>query len=153
MRKTMKIKKFLLAITVLMAGCLAAVAGEKIYHDGAILPEAAKAMLTKNFKAGVSLVKVDSDFGRVSEYEVILTDGTEVSFDRSGNWKEVDTSIKKQVPSNLMPKAIVDYVKKNHNGTRIVGVENKGSRGFEINLSNDIDLIFNADGKFLRYDD
>lgn len=149
----MKMKKLLLAMAIMLVGCLAAVAGGKVYHDGSMLPEAAKAMISKNFKSTVSLVKVETDFGRVSEYEVVLTDGTEVSFDRSGNWKEVDTSVNSQVPSSLMPKSVIDYVKQNHKGTRIVGIENKGNRGFEITLSNDIDLLFDARGTFLRYDD
>lgn len=150
----MKLKKSILLVVALIMGVVAATASDRIYHDDSALPAPAKAMLQKNFKAKVSIVKVDTDFGRVSEYEVVLTDGTEVSFDRSGNWKEIETSIEKNVPSAFVPKAMEEYVKKNHKGTKIVGLEKKGARGgYEATLSNGIEARFDAQGNFLRYDD
>lgn len=150
----MKLKKIIMALVVLFAGTAAVSAADKVYHDDSMLPAPAKAMIKKNFKAGVTLVKVDTDFGRVSEYEAILSDGTEVSFDRSGNWKEVETSVDKSVPSSLVPKAMAEYVKKNHKDSRIVGLEKKGTRGgYEATLSNGIEARFDAQGNFLRYDD
>ena len=121
-------------------------------HDAAMLPVAAQTTLKANFKAGVSLVKVDKDFGRVSEYEVILTDGTEVTFDRAGNVKEVETAAANAVPSALVPQNIRSYVKNTHSGTRIVGYEVKRS-GYEVTLSNGLELKFNKQGNFVKYDD
>ncbi|MCH5347512.1 MAG: hypothetical protein J1E63_10390, partial [Muribaculaceae bacterium] len=51
----------------------------------AVLPAAAQTAL-KNFKAGVSIVKIDTNGGIVRDYEVIMTDGSEIEFDASGNW-------------------------------------------------------------------
>ena len=145
-------KKALLALVALIMSVSIASAGDKYYHNDSPLPQAAKATISKNFKAKVSVVKVDKDFGRISEYDVVLTDGTEISFDRSGNWKEIETSADKSVPAVFVPKAMADYVKKNHKGASIVGLEKKSRGGYEATLSNGIEARFDAQGNFLRYD-
>lgn len=150
----MKFRKTIFMFFAALMTFVAASASDRIYHDDSMLPAPAKAMLEKNFKAKVSIVKVDRDFGRVSDYEVVLTDGTEVTFDRSGNWTEIETSIDKSVPGAFIPKAMNEFVKKNHNGTKVVGLEKKGTRGgYEATLSNGIEARFDAQGNFLRYDD
>ena len=150
----MKLNKTVFMLLAALMTFVAASASDRIYHDGSMLPAPAKALLEKNFKAKVSIVKVDKDFGRVSDYEVVLTDGTEVTFDRSGNWTEIETSIDKSVPSAFVPKAMSEFVKKNHKDTKIVGLEKKGSRGgYEAVFSNGIEARFDSQGNFLRYDD
>ena len=84
------IKKLLIALVVLIGTSAAAAARDTYSHDVSVLPQAAQTILAKHFKAKVSFVKIDKDFGRVSEYEVILTNGAEISFDRDGNWKNVE---------------------------------------------------------------
>ncbi|WP_369695841.1 PepSY-like domain-containing protein [uncultured Duncaniella sp.] len=48
--------------------------------------------------------------------------------------------------------AIATYVKQNHKGSRIIGIEKKRN-GYEIELSNDLDLEFDKQGNFIRFDD
>ena len=88
----------------------------------------------------------------MAHYEVILNDGTEISFDRDGNWENVEVNNTKSVPSTIVPKAIRAYVAKTHPGQRIVGID-KERKGYEIELSNGIDMKFDKAGQFLRYDD
>lgn len=130
----------------------AATAKDTYAHDASVLPEAARTTIANNCKAQVSVVKIDKDFGRVSEYEVILTDGTEISFDRNGNWDNVETNNAKSVPAGFIPKAVSEYVSKNHKGTRIVGIDKERS-GYDVDLSNGIEIKFDKNGVFLRYDD
>lgn len=144
-------KKILLSLMMLLAFAGTACADEYA-HNGDVLPQAAKSVIKKNFKADVSLVKIDKDFGRVSEYDVVLTDGSEISFDRDGNWKEVETNAAKAVPAAFVLQPIRDYVAKNHKGLSIVGVDKKRN-GYDITLSNGIDMEFNKAGQFIRYDD
>lgn len=145
-------KKLLLCLFT--AICVFAVASAKdtYAHDASVLPDAAQNVIKKNFKAKVSVVKIDKTFGRVDEYDVTLSDGSEITFDRQGNWKEVETNVNTSVPSAFYPAAIGNYVKKNHSGTRIVGVEKERS-GYEITLSDGIDMKFDRQDNFLRYDD
>lgn len=144
-------KKILLIFALIFA-TMSACAGDKYAHDASVLPTAAKTVIQKNFKANVSLVKIDKDFGRVSEYEVILSDGSEITFDRDGNWKDVEVTNNKSVPSGFILKPIQDYVKANQKGTRIVGIEKKHN-GYEVELSNGVDIKFDSSGNFKRYDD
>ncbi len=145
-------KKLFLCL-LLLGGAYAVVSAKDTYaHDASVLPEAARNVIGKNFKSKVSVVKIDKDFGRVSEYDVTLSDGTEITFDRQGNWKDVETNVNSSVPSAFYPSAIASYVKKNHSGTRVVGVE-KERRGYDVTLSNGIELKFDSQGNFLRYDD
>ena len=120
-------------------------------HDASVLPAAAKNVLKKNFKAEVSVVKIDKTLGRVSEYEVVLRDGSEIDFDAKGNWKSVETANSVAVPVAMVPKAIGDFVRKNHKGDRIVGIE-KNRNDYEVTLSSGIDIEFTKAGAFKKYD-
>lgn len=145
------IKKLLIALIAVVGLSSAATARDVYSHDGSVLPKAAQTTIANNFKAKVSIVKVDKEFGRISDYETILTDGTEITFDRDGNWENIEVNISKSVPSAFVPASIASYVKKNQPGTRIVGIE-KERKGYEIELSNGVDIKFDTAGNFVRYD-
>lgn len=121
-------------------------------HDASVLPQAARTTIANNFKAKVSVVKIDKTLGHIKEYEVVLTDGNEISFDNKGNWENVETSNTTSVPNGFVPEAIRKYVAKNQKGARIVGIERERN-GYDVELSNGIDMKFNNAGQFLRYDD
>lgn len=141
-----------LLITLMLVITFGGIALADTYvHNDSPLPESAKSVIKKNFKSGVSVVKIDKDFGRIDEYDVVLTDGTEISFDSKGNWKDVEVSANSSVPSGFILEPINSYVKKNHPGVKIVGVE-KGRKKIEVTLSNGIEIEFNKAGNFLRYD-
>ncbi|MDE6272160.1 MAG: PepSY-like domain-containing protein [Muribaculaceae bacterium] len=141
-----------LLLTLILAVTFGGVAFADTYsHSDAVLPEAAKSVIKKNFKADVSVVKIDKNLGRVSEYEVILKDGSEVTFDSKGNWKDVEVAADKSVPSSFLLKPIQEYVKKNHPGQNIVGVEKEHNK-IEVTLANGVEMKFDAAGKFLKYD-
>ena len=139
-------------LLLIIAGAVTAANAKDVYaHDASVLPVAARTTISNNFKAKVSVVKIEKDFGRANEYEVTLSDGTEISFDRAGNWENVETNKNKSVPATMIPKNIRDYVAKNHSGTRIVGIE-KDRNGYEVELSNGIDIKFTKTGEFKKYD-
>ena len=56
------------------------------------------------------------------------------------------------VPADLIPASIAEYVKTHFPGTQIVKID-KERRGYEVELSNDLDLQFNKNGKFIGIDD
>ena len=144
-------KKLFLTLA-LMIGVIVGVSAKDTYaHDASVLPESARTTISNNFKAGVSLVKIDKGIGGIHEYEVILTDGSEISFDKNGNWDNVETSKNKSVPDGFIPAGVKNYVAKNHAGTKIVGID-KERNGYEVELSNGIDMKFNKSGQFVRYD-
>lgn len=145
-------KHLILTLAMVLAVALGAAARDKYSHDASVLPEAARTTIKNNFKSKVSLVKIDKEFGRIDEYEVILTDGSEITFDAKGNWKNVETNNSVSVPKGFIPAAVTEYVAKNHRGTKIVGIE-KERHGYDVELSNSVDIKFDQSGKFIRYDD
>ena len=143
-------KRILLLLAVLIGAC-AAYARDTYSRDITTLPAAAQTIVKNNFKAGVSHIKIDKEFGRVSEYDVILTDGSEITFDSKGNWKEIEMRANASVPSALVPAAINACVKQNQKKVKIIGIE-KNRSGYEVELSNGVEMKFNSEGKFIRYD-
>ena len=84
-------------------------------------------------------------------YEAQLVDGTQVEFDKDGNWDKVDCNLN-AVPTALIPASIAAYVHSNFPDCFIVKID-KERYGFEIELSNDLELKFNKQGQLLYIDD
>lgn len=111
------------------------------------LPEEAQAMLDKYFpKAKVSLIKIDRHLLKKADYDVRLTNGATIEFSNKGKWKSVDCG-KRNVPDELVPKTIRNYVAKNYPDVTIVKIEKKSS-GYEIGLSDQLKMKFNLLGQF-----
>lgn len=144
-------KKILFVLLAVVAA-MSVSAKDNISHDPAILPEAARTVIKNNYKADISFIKIDKDWGRISEYEVILTDGSEVKFDSKGNWEEAESRRNGSVPDFFVLKPIRDFVAKNHPGQKVVGID-KERKGYDVTLTNGIDIEFDAQGNFKRYDD
>lgn len=141
---------------VILAACAIALASvactsEKVSHDATRIPAEARDLIASNFTSAISVVEEETSLGKVKEYEVVLTDGTEISFNGSGEWKSIDTPNNVPVPAGLVPTAIAKYVAEKHAGAFIVGIE-KDKKGFEVELSNNVELQFDPAGNFLKYD-
>ncbi|MDE7461110.1 MAG: PepSY-like domain-containing protein [Paramuribaculum sp.] len=145
------IRKILLSFAIILGITSIAQARDNFSRDASVLPKPAQTVIGNNFKSKVNLVKTEKTLGKVTEYEVIMTDGTEISFDRDGNWQSIEVGTSSSIPSFFILPAISDYVKKNESGQKIVGIE-KERNGFEVELSNGIDMKFDKQGNFLRYD-
>ena len=111
------------------------------------LPAAAKTFVQKTFP-GKKIIYAEKDNGK---YEARLDDGTEIDFDRKGNWDKVDCHVT-PVPAALVPAAIQQYVSANF-ATEVITKIDKERYGFEIELSNDLDLKFNKAGALIGMDD
>lgn len=139
-------------ILAVLFSVMTATARDNYSHDVDILPDAAKIMLKENFKSSVSHIKIGKEFGQIRKYEVIMTDGSEVSFDKHGNWKDVEVGRNAAVPGAFIPSPIASFVKENQGKAKVTGIEKK-AYGYEVELSNGVDIRFSQKGKFLRYDD
>ncbi len=115
------------------------------------LPEAITAFVKEHFQdATIARVELDNERGG-KEFDVYLNDGTEIEFDANNQWDNVDCRTK-AVPAALVPEAIANYVKTNYATLPIVKID-KDARGFDIELSNGLDLEFDTAGKFVKIDD
>ena len=145
-----KSRLFLVAIVCMVFQSVTCFADDKIIPVEQ-LPAAAKDFVKKNFpNTTISYATKDNEFGG-AKYEARLADGTEIDFDKKGNWDKVDCKTR-AVPAALVPETISQFVKTNHPGTVIVKID-KERNGYEIELSNDLDLKFNKNGKLIAIDD
>lgn len=114
------------------------------------LPKSAQTFVQKFFSNQTpSLVTLDNDL--VSKtYEVIYAGGTRLEFDSKGNWQEVEIR-QGAIPAGIVPQSIEADVAKRFPGQTIQHIERK-RRGFEVELTNGIELEYNRQGKLLRTD-
>ena len=115
------------------------------------LPPKAKTIVTTYFsKEDVLLVELDKD-GSQAEYEVKLKNGTELTFDGKGNLTKIDCQ-RQRVPDGLVPEKVLAYVTANHPDAFITEWGKDGLR-WKAELNNGLELVFNNNGDFIRYDD
>ena len=84
-------------------------------------------------------------------YEVTLASGAKVDFDNAGRWTEVDGAPGKPVPAGILPQAIYEYTAINYPAAFISDVSRE-IYGYEVGLNNNVDLMFNAEGKYIGVD-
>ena len=140
---------FVLASIMMTAGIASADNDRIIAFDQ--LPAKAREFVKQYFPSEkVSYVKEESDFMELS-YEVVFAQGTKVEFTGQGEWKEVDCRYS-TLNEKLVPAQIRDYVSKNFPDTKFVKIE-KGYRGYEVKLTNRLELTFDAEYRLVDIDD
>lgn len=116
------------------------------------LPKAARSFLNTYFtKQNPSLVTLDNDV-LSKTYEVVFADGTRVEFDGKGNWQEVEARRGAVVPAGIVMKTVQSDVASRFAGQSIQHIERK-RRGYEVELTNGIELEYNHKGQLQRADD
>jgi len=133
-----------------LAITLPALAGREKRISFDQLPESAKTFILENFEqSAITSVKIDQDNNH-TEYKVNFNDGTKVEFTGGGQWKEIE-NVSTPLPLTLMPEKIRQYLMTHHNGANIRKIEKDG-RGFEVKLTNGIELHFDMAYNFVEYD-
>ena len=113
-------------------------------------PEITKFVGQYFHKASVLLVNAEWD-----EYEVRLSDGTQLEFNRGSEWKKIDcehSSIYRTVPTELIPDRISSYVNTNFAGQSITKIEKK-RRGWDVELNSELEIKFNKNFVVTKIDD
>lgn len=107
------------------------------------LPPISKEFLQKNFEAKIGLVQKDE-----KSYEVYLSDGTELEFDSTGVWKEIEAK-HKALNHNILPPNIAAVIKNKFKNTAIKELERKINH-YKIKFYNDLELIIDFNGGILK---
>lgn len=142
--KKMKVLGLLLFLSSLaMLGC----DDEKtIGYDE--LPGTARTFIERYFPGqGIAHVQREKDDGG-RQYEVTLDDGTELQFDGSGNWYEVDCKFS-VLPSGILPETIDGHLAANYPNVTAYKAERQVG-GYEVSVGGGLELIYAADGTFVR---
>ena len=144
-------KKLFLSLVIAMLAVTPMLADNDKMITREELPKKAQLFLTKHF-AGVEVLyaKAERDMGIVTSYDVVLDGNMKVEFNRSGEWTNVDCEHSK-VPNSILPQGVLDYVSTKFAKAYVVEIE-RGLMGYDVKLSNDLDLDFDKNGKFLRVD-
>ena len=101
-------------------------------------------------KANVLMVNAEWD-----EYEVRLSDGTQIEFTHASRWKKVDcehSTTYTNVPAELVPEQISNYVKTSFANQSIVKIEKK-RRSWEIELNSELEIKFDKNFNVIKIDD
>lgn len=148
---TMKLKALIIAAAAVLTAATAS-ARDTYSHDPVVLPSAASELIAKHFpKAKVSHIKIDNHTFGGKDYDVVLTDGTEIDFDSNGNLKDVDCGRYGKVPSALVPENVRNYVKRTYPKSAVVKIDVKRN-GYEVELQSGVELEFDRQGNFKRID-
>lgn len=92
---------------------------------------------------------MDSELSGVT-YDVDLSCDVELEFNSKGEWICVDCGYTK-VPDAIIPSSILTYVTEQYPSLFIVHID-KEKNGYEVELNNELELIFDKNGKFVRID-
>ncbi len=104
------------------------------------LPVSAKQFIQKHFPdTKVSFAKMEKEMFDKS-YEVVFTDGNKVEFDSKGEWKDINCKFT-QVPEEIVPQQIKNYIVANYKDTIIVEID-RDKRDYEVKLNNGLELKF-----------
>lgn len=130
-----------------------AFADKKIYTTDTLqLPQAARQFIRTHFPGvGISHIKIEKEFWEGNEYDVILTNGVDLDFDKNGEWKEIDGH-RTALPVSVLPQKIADYLKKNFPQASVVSIERERD-GYEVKLADRREMKFTPDQDFLYFDD
>ena len=146
-------KNIILTVAMLAAISMAAChKDEKKVIEFSELPQTAQTFVQTHFAdKQVAIVYYDKEIAK-SEYEVRFTDGANIDFKKNGDWIEVEDRDTDGVPTAIIPDAINIYVATHHTNQYVVQI-GKERNGYEVELNSAIELLFNGEGAFVRYDD
>ena len=146
-------KKIMFLLAMAFVAVNFAFAGDVITKDMDKLPMAARDFINHHFnKLGVSYIKVEKDGSRIKQYEVKLSDNTEIDFDSVGNWEEVDAH-KGRVPDSILPLFVTNYMKANNFTKEFVTKIERNRKGYEVDLNNGVTFKFDTQGNFRKAKD
>jgi hypothetical protein len=134
-----------LAISVLL---LSACKKEKVIDDDD-LPRDARDFISTHF-SGITISQSVREWDDTRwKYEVYLNNGTKLEFNHKGEIEEISGN--SALPDSALPPLLVSYVRTNYPAEYIRKWELESTKQ-EITLSNNVKLVFDKQGNFLRID-
>ena len=113
------------------------------------LPEMVKSAVLKNYSDSlVQYITWEKTIGK-DEYEFLLADGTKMEYYENGQLHKIKSAA--GVPDVLVPEPVLKYVRGTFPHATITEFESE-SLSQKVELNNDMELVFNRRGDFLRID-
>jgi len=122
--------------------------------DHASLPQIILDYITQNY-ANATIIEAEIESN--GNYEVSLSNGVELYFNSNGDFlmtgndynDDNDDNDSSNIDPASLPQIILDYITQNYPNTTITEAEIESNGGYEVSLSNGIELYFDQDGNFL----
>lgn len=159
MKRLLKFSLILIAFATIITACSDDDDDVDNVINTSSLPQASKNFVAEHFpNQTITLAKETAVADPItrSKYFVYLTNGYEIDFDNSGAWVSVEVDGRAtELPAsvlNLLPVAALQYTRTNYPTALIKEITKltiNNQLRYDIELNNDLDLIFNADGQFL----
>lgn len=111
------------------------------------LPAQAKQFIAAHFN-GADVLSVRKDG---FQYDAVLFDGTELEFRHSGQWIKVDCGLN-PLPEGILPANTAKYLAAKFPMNFATHVKYEHKR-YEVELNNELDLVFDKNGNFMGADD
>ncbi len=115
------------------------------------LPDAAQKFLKTHFAQNSVVVATHDKDITDNDYTVMLDNGIKIEFDATGKWESVKSRSGK-MPAGVVPVKIQGYITEHYPTSGVEKIERK-RYGYEVELTNDLDLRFDLNGKFVGLDD
>ena len=116
------------------------------------LPEQVTGFIQQNFP-GTNVTYAESERKLTGKtYDVVLSDGTRIDFDTSGEWEKIEGTVTNPVPTSMIPEPIVEQIKGQFPDAMILKIDRE-SYGYEIELANGLEIKFNKQGALMEMDD
>ncbi len=144
-------KKILLSVLAVATLAVTPTMAEDVAISAHKLPGEAQKFLKTHYASNKVVTAVHDKDITDNDYTVVLDDGTKIEFDASGKWESVKSRNGK-IPAGVVPAKIAGYVAEHYPSSGIEKIEHK-RYGYEVELTNDLDMKFGADGRFLGIDD
>ncbi len=143
-----KIVSVLLAMMFLLSA--SANADNKRPVEVSQLPSAAQQIINKHYsRHTVVLATVKKEHFK-KEYEVVFDNGDKIEFDKSGDWKEIESKAS-VVPLALIPKAIWQQIRMKYPKTAVKKID-RDKKGYEVKLTNMVELTFDKHFNLIEVD-
>lgn len=114
------------------------------------LPKDATVFLDTHYmNQKIAFAKIDKEILHTT-YEVTLTNGVQIEFNKKGVWTSVKAGKLEVVPKAIVPTKILNFISQNYAELQIQEIECE-SGSYTVELSNGLDLEFNKKGDITNY--
>jgi hypothetical protein len=144
-------KKILLSALAIATLAVTPTMAEDVAITAHKLPQEAQKFLKVHYAQNKVVSAVHDRDIDDNDYTVIMDDGTKIEFDSSGKWESVKSRNGK-IPAGIVPAKIAGYIAEHYPSIGIEKIERK-RYGYEVELTNDLDVKFGSDGRFIGLDD
>lgn len=116
-----------------------------------LLPANAQSFLKTHFPEVTTMTISEKTIPIIGKsFEAKLGNGFEIDFNEAGEWHEIDGN-SQPIPAVIIPSSINEYLLQNYKDIQVTAID-KENKQIKVELTNNMDLLFDNNGKFLKID-